>query len=54
MNPNNENRRWTVSVDESGVLIFPPDLIAELGWKDGDELEWTAQSNGSFLLVNPQ
>jgi bifunctional DNA-binding transcriptional regulator/antitoxin component of YhaV-PrlF toxin-antitoxin module len=53
MEPNEktETKRWTLPVDEDGVLILPDELWAGLGWKEGDSLEWVDQENGSFLLV---
>jgi bifunctional DNA-binding transcriptional regulator/antitoxin component of YhaV-PrlF toxin-antitoxin module len=53
MEPNEktETKRWTLPVDEDGVLILPDELWAELGWKEGDDLEWVDQEDGSFLLV---
>lgn len=43
--------RWTVPIDEDGVLTLPDELWALLGWKEGDQLEWVDQEDGSFLLV---
>jgi bifunctional DNA-binding transcriptional regulator/antitoxin component of YhaV-PrlF toxin-antitoxin module len=53
MEPNEktETKRWTLPVDEDGVLVLPDELWAELGWKEGDSLEWVDQEDGSFLLV---
>lgn len=47
----NENLTWTCNIDEEGILTFPDELLERLGWKEGDELEWIDQGNGSFLLV---
>jgi len=37
---------------ETGDLIlpFPPDLLAEAGWKEGDTLEWIDRGDGSWNL----
>jgi bifunctional DNA-binding transcriptional regulator/antitoxin component of YhaV-PrlF toxin-antitoxin module len=47
----NEPNRWTVHVDEDGVLTLPDEVWTLLGWKEGDVLEWIDQEDGSFLLV---
>ncbi len=56
MNPNeNANqeqiKRWTITVDEEGVLNIPDEVLDALGWEVMDELEWIDQKDGSFLLV---
>lgn len=37
---------------ETGELLFtiPPNLIAELGWKEGTLLQWIDNQDGSFIL----
>jgi bifunctional DNA-binding transcriptional regulator/antitoxin component of YhaV-PrlF toxin-antitoxin module len=46
-----EVQSWTVPIDEDGILTFPEELIALVGWKEGDSLEWVDRGDGSFLLV---
>mgnify|MGYP006274640709 FL=1 len=46
----NETESWTVSVDEDGVLTFPDELLNKMDWKDGDELEWIEEDDGSIIL----
>lgn len=46
---------WTVAVEEDpetgdAILPFPPDLLANLGWKEGDTLEWHDNGDGSWTL----
>jgi len=42
---------WTtLTVDEDGVVTFPPSIIEKLGWEEGDLLEWIDRGNGSFEL----
>lgn len=38
--------------DENGDLILPipPDLLKELGWKEGDEIDFTLDSKGRYIL----
>ena len=43
--------RTTLIVDEDGVLTFPNEMMEELGWKEGDVLEWIDNKDGSFFLV---
>jgi len=38
---------------EGAVLQFPDEMIAELGWKEGDTLKWDVQEDGSILLSRP-
>jgi hypothetical protein len=49
-------KNWTVSVEEDPetgdlILPLPTDLLEEAGWKEGDELIWTDQNNGSWSLT---
>ena len=49
------SKTWTVVLDEdlSGDLILPlPDeLLASLGWKEGDNLVWDVRADGSIGLT---
>lgn len=45
--------RTTLTVDDDGVLTFSDELIEQLGWKEGDMLEWIDNKDGSFSLVKP-
>jgi len=42
--------KTTLTVSEDGVLTFTDELMEELGWKEGDELEWIDNRDGSFSL----
>jgi bifunctional DNA-binding transcriptional regulator/antitoxin component of YhaV-PrlF toxin-antitoxin module len=48
--------KTTLTVNEDGVLTFTDELMEELGWKEGDELEWIDNRDGSFSLkkLDPQ
>jgi bifunctional DNA-binding transcriptional regulator/antitoxin component of YhaV-PrlF toxin-antitoxin module len=51
----NSEKIWTITLEEdpeTGELIlpFPPDLLAESGWKEGDTLEWIDRGDGSWGL----
>lgn len=50
------SKRWTVDVKEDpengdAILEFPEDLLAEAGWKEGDELDWKDNGDGSYILT---
>ena len=42
---------WSLSIDEDGILIFPDELLQTVGWVEGDELEFTENVDGSFLIT---
>lgn len=48
------NKHWEVIVEEreNGDLIlpFPKDLIDLQGWKEGDDLEFTDNKDGSWTI----
>lgn len=48
-------KTWTITLEEDpetgdSILTFPPDLLAEAGWKEGDNLKWIDRGDGSWLL----
>ena len=48
-------KSWTLNVEEDPetgdyMLTFPPDLLEQAGWKEGDNLNWIDQKDGSWLL----
>ena len=45
--------KTTLTVGDDGVLTFPEDFLKEVGWKEGDVLEWIDNKDGSFSLVKP-
>jgi hypothetical protein len=47
---------WTLTVEEDpetgeSILQFPPDLLENVGWKEGDVLEWNDNGDGSWSLA---
>lgn len=53
------NKTWTVTLEEdpeSGDLILPftNEMLKEVGWKEGDVLEWIDNKNGSWSLVKKE
>ena len=47
---NPEGRKWTLKVDDEGLLNIPEDVLSELGWKVDDVLEWSENDDGSYQL----
>jgi bifunctional DNA-binding transcriptional regulator/antitoxin component of YhaV-PrlF toxin-antitoxin module len=43
--------RTTLTVGDDGVLTFTDEILEELGWKEGDLLEWIDNKDGSLSLV---
>ena len=41
---------YELTVDSEGNLTIPPDALKELGWNEGDVLQWIENDDGSFLL----
>ena len=36
------------------ILPLPPELLAEAGWKEGDDLVWTDNGDGSFTMTKKE
>lgn len=46
-------KTWSVMIEEEGedlVLPFPQDLLDEVGWKPGDNLEWVDRGDGTWEI----
>lgn len=46
---------WSLTVEEDPetgdkIIQFPPDLLKEADWKEGDTLEWIDLGDGSWQL----
>lgn len=46
---------WTVTVEEDPItkeviLPLPEEMLARVGWNEGDELEWVNNNDGSWTL----
>ena len=42
----------TITVEEDGddiILPIPDDILLELGWNEGDILEWTLENDAAVL-----
>jgi len=47
---------WTLDIEEDpvtgdGILTLPPELLKETGWKEGDNLLWIDNHDGSWSLI---
>lgn len=54
-NRKKQSKSWTLTVQEDpetgdAILSFPPDLLEEAGWAEGDVLEWVDLTDGSWQL----
>lgn len=49
------DKTWTVTLeeDENGELLLPLDdsMLKDLGWKEGDTIEWTDNKDGSWSMT---
>ena len=49
-------KSWTLTIEQDPdtgdlVLPFTDEILAELGWKEGDVLDWVDNQDGSWSLV---
>jgi bifunctional DNA-binding transcriptional regulator/antitoxin component of YhaV-PrlF toxin-antitoxin module len=47
----NDTNRWSITVDEEGILTIPDDLLCRLEWKEGDILDWQDNPDGTITLT---
>jgi len=52
-------KSWTIELQndpETGdcILEFPPDMLKETGWKEGDVLEWKDNNDGTFSMTKKE
>lgn len=55
----NNTKTWTLNIEEDpvtgdGILTFPPDLLIEAGWSEGDSIHWIDNSDGSWSLIKEE
>jgi hypothetical protein len=43
----------TLTIDNDGILTFPPEFLEQVGWKEGDVLQWIDNHDGSWTLTKP-
>ena len=52
-----ENKVWTAELledpqdSEGCILPFPEDMLAEIGWQEGDTVVWDIQADGTVILT---
>jgi len=50
------SKQWTLNIEEDpdtgdGILVLPPDLLEEAKWKEGDNLLWIDNKDGTWSLI---
>ena len=50
-----DTNTWLIEVQENGktkelFLEFPPDALNQVGWAEGDDLDWIDNNDGSVTL----
>jgi bifunctional DNA-binding transcriptional regulator/antitoxin component of YhaV-PrlF toxin-antitoxin module len=41
-----------VEEDENGAyIVFPDEMMEQVGWKEGDQIKWTDNGDGSYTLT---
>ena len=45
--------KTTLTVEDDGILTFPPEFLETTGWKEGDVLQWIDNHDGSWTLTKP-
>lgn len=43
-------KTWNVRVDDDGILEIPPELLARMGWEEGDLLNIDVNEAGCIIL----
>ena len=48
-------KKWIIEVQENGTtkelfIEIPEDAINQVGWHDGDILEWTSNGDGTWSI----
>lgn len=55
MSETSDTKVWTTEVveDENGdtVLLFPPDFLKQVGWREGDTLAWVVSDDGNSCYI---
>lgn len=54
-NPGKDNIRYEVIVQEDQnsddlIIPIPPVLLEQLGWKEGDEIDFSMDDNGRWII----
>ena len=47
--------KYTIKLEEDGygnlIIPFTAELLEEVGWKEGDTLQWTNNKDGSYMIT---
>ena len=43
--------KYTLSVSEDGSLTIPEQILKEMGWKEGDVLDWKVDKYGTITVT---
>jgi bifunctional DNA-binding transcriptional regulator/antitoxin component of YhaV-PrlF toxin-antitoxin module len=50
------NKKYTTTMEDAadgsgdGILTFPPELLADMGWKEGDSLDISINKFGVVII----
>ena len=50
-----ETKVWTTKVVEDNgelVILFPPNLMKHVGWREGDNLAWVISEDGKQCFIS--
>ena len=53
---NEAPKTWVITPEEDPetgevIITFPPDLLEQAGWHEGDTLNWSVRDDGSVYLT---
>ena len=46
-------KSWIAEVENNFTITIPKEVLTSLNWKEGDTLQWSENSDGSFSLRKP-
>jgi bifunctional DNA-binding transcriptional regulator/antitoxin component of YhaV-PrlF toxin-antitoxin module len=54
-----KNNRWIITPEEDPVtgeviITFPLELLEQVGWMEGDTLNWSVRDDGSVYLTKKE
>ena len=44
-------KRWLLRVDDDGILTFPDEVLIQLGWKEGDDLDFKPKPDNTIVVT---
>jgi antitoxin component of MazEF toxin-antitoxin module len=56
---NEDSKTWLITPEEDPktgevIITFPPDLLEQVGWHEGDTLNWSVRDDGSVYLTKKE